>query len=245
MQNLDMTTKELVKTFVYDDINSNRQVQKQNVVNGRTVIELGTRPATVFVGNLYKVFDLNVKSFKYLLMVGVARQNVNWNKPINKEQAEELAKLSEQEKASKNIEEFLNELKKELPEDTKYSIKKDKSAIYVEINSPNLGFLIGYRGETLYAFQSILSAIAGKEIDKKVRVILDIEGYKAKREKTLEELAEKVAKTVIKTRKSIKLEPMQAYERKIIHSKLQQNPKVKTESIGEEPNRRIVISLKK
>lgn len=94
MQNLDMTTKELVKTFVYDDINSNRQVQKQNVVNGRTVIELGTRPATVFVGNLYKVFDLNVKSFKYLLMVGVARQNVNWNKPINKEQAEELAMIN-------------------------------------------------------------------------------------------------------------------------------------------------------
>lgn len=94
MQNLDMTTKELVKTFVYDDINSNRQVQKQNVVNGRTVIELGTRPATLFVGNLYKVFDLNVKSFKYLLMVGVARQNVNWNKPINKEQAEELAMIN-------------------------------------------------------------------------------------------------------------------------------------------------------
>ena len=94
MQNLDMTTKELVKTYVYDDINSNRQVHKQNVVNGRTVIELGTRPATVFVGNLYKVFDLNVKSFKYLLMVGVARQNVNWNKPINKEQAEELAMIN-------------------------------------------------------------------------------------------------------------------------------------------------------
>lgn len=151
----------------------------------------------------------------------------------------------EQEKASKNIEEFLNELKKELPEDTKYSIKKDKSAIYVEINSPNLGFLIGYRGETLYAFQNILTAIAGKELENRVRVILDVEGYKSKREKTLEDLAEKVAKTVIRTRKSIKLEPMQAYERKIIHSKLQKNDKVETNSIGEEPYRRIVVSLKK
>ena len=151
----------------------------------------------------------------------------------------------EQEKASKNIEEFLNELKKELPEDTKYSIKKDKSAIYVEINSPNLGFLIGYRGETLYAFQNILTAIAGKELENRVRVILDVEGYKSKREKTLEDLAEKVAKTVIRTRKPIKLEPMQAYERKIIHSKLQKNDKVETNSIGEEPYRRIVVSLKK
>lgn len=151
----------------------------------------------------------------------------------------------EQETASKNIEEFLNELKKELPEDTQYSIKKDKTAIYVEINSPNLGFLIGYRGETLYAFQNILTAVAGKGLENRVRVILDIEGYKAKREKTLEDLAEKVAKTVIKTRKPIKLEPMQAYERKIIHSKLQKNDKVETNSIGEEPYRRIVISLKK
>ena len=66
----------------------------------------------------------------------------------------------------------------------------------------------------------------------------------AKREKTLEDLAEKVAKTVVKTRKPVKLEPMQAYERKIIHSKLQNNNKVETISLGEEPNRRIVISLK-
>ena len=151
----------------------------------------------------------------------------------------------EQEKAEENVKTFMEEIKKELPENTTYAIHKDKTGLNVEISNENLGFLIGYRGETLYAFQSILSAIAGKEIDKKVRVILDIEGYKAKREKTLEELAEKVAKTVIKTRKPVKLEPMQAYERKIIHSKLQQNDKVQTESIGEEPNRRIVISLKK
>ena len=151
----------------------------------------------------------------------------------------------EQEKAEENVKNFMEEIIKELPENTTYVIHKDKTGLNVEISNENLGFLIGYRGETLYAFQNILSAIAGKDIDKKVRVILDIEGYKAKREKTLEELAEKVAKTVIKTRKPVKLEPMQAYERKIIHSKLQQNDKVQTESIGEEPNRRIVISLKK
>ena len=93
--------------------------------------------------------------------------------------------------------------------------------------------------------QNVLTAIAGKGIENRVRVILDIEGYKAKREKTLEELAEKVAKTVMKTRKSVKLEPMQAYERKIIHSKLQENPKIETISVGEEPHRRIIVSLKK
>ena len=151
----------------------------------------------------------------------------------------------EQNKAEENVKTFMEEILKELPEGTEYNICKNQQGLNVEILNKNLGFLIGYRGETLYAFQNILSAIAGKGLDKKVRVILDIEGYKEKREKTLEELAEKVAKTVIKTRKPVKLEPMQAYERKIIHSKLQQNSKVQTESIGEEPNRRIVVSLKK
>ena len=138
----------------------------------------------------------------------------------------------------------MDEILVQLPENTVYNISESELGINVEITNSNLGFLIGYRGETLYAMQNILSAIAGKSIEKKVRVILDIEGYKEKREKTLEELAEKVAKTVIRTRKPIKLEPMQAYERKIIHSKLQQNDKVETESIGEEPNRRIIIKLK-
>lgn len=150
----------------------------------------------------------------------------------------------EQDKATENLEKFLNEFVKELPENTEYSIEKTDKVIKVNLFNKDLGYLIGYRGETLYALQNILSAVASKGIKGKIRVILDIEGYKAKREKTLEDLAEKVAKTVIKTRKSVKLEPMQAYERKIIHSKLQENTKVETVSVGEEPHRRIVISLK-
>ena len=150
----------------------------------------------------------------------------------------------EQDKATENLENFLKEFVKELPENTEYSIEKTDKAIKVNLFNKDLGYLIGYRGETLYALQNILSAVASKGIKGKIRVILDIEGYKAKREKTLEDLAEKVAKTVIKTRKSVKLEPMQAYERKIIHSKLQGNTKVETVSVGEEPHRRIVISLK-
>lgn len=152
----------------------------------------------------------------------------------------------EQDIAVKNVEEFLKEFLNKLEKDEKieYSIKADKSGVYVNINDKNLGYLIGYRGETLYALQNVLSAIAGKKIENKVRVFLDIESFRAKREKTLEELAEKISKTVIKTKKSITLEPMQAYERKIIHSKLQNNELVTTKSIGEEPRRRVVISLK-
>ena len=151
----------------------------------------------------------------------------------------------EQEKAKQNVQKFLEEISCTLLNGAKYEIEKTKTGLNVNITEGNLGFLIGYRGETLYAFQNILTAVAGKNIENRVRVILDIEGYKEKREKTLEDLAEKVAKTVIKTRKSVTLEPMQPYERKIIHSKLQDNDKVETKSIGEEPRRRIVISLKK
>lgn len=151
----------------------------------------------------------------------------------------------ELEKAAERVEKFIKEIKTELPEDVTYNIEKTSKGLEVSINSKDLGYLIGYRGETLYAMQSILSAIASKGNQNRIRVILDIEGYKAKREKTLEELAEKVAKTVIRTRKPVKLEPMQAYERKIIHSKLQGNPKIETISEGQEPHRRIVISLKK
>ena len=161
-----------------------------------------------------------------------------------KPKKEIILSKDEQTLAVENIENFIKGLKSNLPEDTEYKIEKNEQYINVSLNSKELGFLIGYRGETLYAMQNVLSAIAGKGIQNKVRVILDIEGYKNKREKTLEDLADKVARTVIKTRKPVKLEPMQAYERKIIHSKLQQNAKVETTSIGEEPYRRIVVSLK-
>ena len=162
----------------------------------------------------------------------------------SKVKKEIVLSTEEQEKAIKNIDKFLKEFFKSINENVKYEFNSTDSYINVNIENENLGFLIGYRGETLYSFQNILTAVAGKGIENKIRVILDIQGYKVKREKTLEELAEKVAKTVIKTRKPIKLEPMEAYERKIIHSKLQQNPKVETVSVGEEPHRRIVVSLK-
>ena len=156
-------------------------------------------------------------------------------------------KVSENDinKAKNNIEEFLPVFIKNLSNEVKYSIENNNNSIEVKIDGENIGFLIGYRGEALYAMQNILSAVANKGIDNRVRIILDIAGYKAKREKILEDLAEKTAQRVIRTRKNITLEPMQAYERKIIHSKLQENPKISTHSIGEEPRRRIVISLSK
>ena len=150
------------------------------------------------------------------------------------------------EKAKVNISKFLDMFLKQISnENLQYNISNDEYYITVEILGENTNSLIGYRGETLNALQTLLSSIANKEIEEKVRVILDISGYKDKRKKVLEELADKISKTVIKTGKKVTLEPMPAYERKIIHSRLQNNKKVITESVGEEPHRKIVVELKR
>jgi len=174
-------------------------------------------------------------------------------KTANKEKKEEIVKKEKKEmsveaieKAKENISQFLNIFLKQISkEQLEFKISNDEYYIIVEINGENTNSLIGYRGETLNALQTLLSSIANKEIEEKVRVILDISGYKNKRKKVLEELADKISKTVIKTGKKVTLEPMPAYERKIIHSRLQNNKKVITESVGEEPHRKIVVELKK
>lgn len=197
-----------------------------------------------------KVLEEEKRSFFSILSPRIVKVQLTikedkMNNNIKKERKEVELSIDEQEKAKNNIAEFLNEFFEKVQNDAEYSIKIFKDTLNVDINSKDLGFLIGYRGETLYAFQNILTYIASKGIENRVRVILDIEGYKKKREKALEDLAEKLAKTVIKTKKSVTLEPMQAYERKIIHTKLQNNDMIETKSIGEEPRRKIVISLKR
>mgnify|MGYP003242816417 FL=1 len=180
-----------------------------------------------------------------IVKVQLTVKEEKYNNSEKKDKKEIELSVEEQEKAERNIEKFLKEFLDKVQKDAKYSIEKTPTGLKVNINNENLGFLIGYRGETLYAMQNILSSIASKGVENRVRVILDIEGYKEKREKALEDLAEKLEKTVIKTKKSVTLEPMQAYERKIIHTKLQNSEKVETRSIGEEPRRRVVISLKR
>jgi len=151
------------------------------------------------------------------------------------------------ERAKSNISEFLEIFLKQISKEEKlnFKISNDEYYITVEILGENTNALIGYRGETLNAIQTLLSSIANKDIEEKVRVILDISGYKDKRKKVLEELADKISKTVVRTGKKVTLEPMPAYERKIIHSRLQNNKKVTTESVGEEPHRKIIVELKR
>lgn len=174
------------------------------------------------------------------------KENEKNSEKIEKKETDKNVDEKDLEKAKINVKEFLdNFLKNVSNKEFDYSVEIVNQNIEVNIKGEDSGFLIGYRGDVLNSLQTILSSIANKNNDSKIRVILDIENYRNKRKETLESLAIKVSKTVSKTGKSITLEPMGAYERKIIHSKLQDNRYVKTHSIGEEPNRRVVISKKK
>ncbi|ALS25791.1 DNA-binding protein [Paenibacillus sp. 32O-W] len=108
----------------------------------------------------------------------------------------------------------------------------------------DLGMLIGRRGQTLDALQYLVNIVANRYADHHLRIVLDAEDFRERRRKTLEQLSERLAGRVVRTRKDVELEPMSAHERKVIHSQLQHHPKVKTYSKGDEPNRRVVITMK-
>ena len=186
-----------------------------------------------------RVLEQEKRSFFDILAPRVVKVELTVKEKPQKE--EKILTEEDLEETKNNVEKFIKEFLKNLGEEYKYDITIEKNEINVKIDGGNSGTLIGYRGETLNALQHILSLIANKHTSAKVRVLLNVDGYKEKREKTLEELALKVSKTVIRTNKSITLEPMNAYERKIIHSKLQDMTDIRTHSIGEEPHRRIVI----
>ena len=154
------------------------------------------------------------------------------------------AKPEDIEAAKKKIEKFLRDYFEKLEIELDVESKYEEHVLKVDINGEKAGLIIGYRGETLEALQMLISTMINRGKDVHIKVLIDAENYRKKRAKTLEELALKIASTVVSKRKSFALEPMVAFERKIIHETLQNHPKVKTSSTGEEPYRKVVISLK-
>lgn len=139
---------------------------------------------------------------------------------------------------------FLEEVTKEMGLDLDIKAKTGKETLYIDIQGKDSGTVIGKRGQTLDAIQYLTSLVVNKEQSGYTRVVIDAENYRAKREKTLELLAIRLAKKVGKTKRSIKLEPMNPYERKVIHATLQNHPYVTTRSEGQDPYRRVIIELK-
>lgn len=139
---------------------------------------------------------------------------------------------------------FLRKVTGEMGLDLEIKAKKSDESLYISINGKDSGTIIGKRGQTLDAIQYLTSLVVNKNHEEYTRVVVDAENYRAKREKTLEALAFRLANKVVKTRRSVKLEPMNPYERKVIHAALHDHKKVTTRSEGQDPYRRVVIELK-
>ena len=139
---------------------------------------------------------------------------------------------------------FLRETTQKMGLELTITAESNDETLFLSIEGSDSGTIIGKRGQTLDAIQYLTSLVVNKEKDKYIRVVVDAENYRVKRENTLEQLADRLAGKVIKTRRTVRLEPMNPYERMVIHATLQDNPKVKTRSEGEEPYRRVIIELK-
>ena len=123
--------------------------------------------------------------------------------------------------------------------------RRENGGINVNLSGGNMGVIIGRRGETLDAIQHLTNYVVNKGSDKRMHVSIDAEAYRSKREESLTKLAEKMAEKAIKYKRSMALEPMNSYERHVIHTALQNYPGVTTSSTGVEPNRRVVVSYVK
>ena len=147
-----------------------------------------------------------------------------------------------QDEKSQQIRAFLQGLMEHLDSNAVARVYLSEEGHYkVILEGDHLGQLIGRRGETLDAIQQLTNYAVNHGADRRIRIHVDAENYRAKREQTLEALAHKVAGKVVRLRRNVTLEPMNAYERHVIHSALQEYPGVSTASIGTEPNRRVVV----
>ena len=190
-----------------------------------------------------KVLEEEKKSFFDILAPRIVKVELTLkgNKPENRKEI--IIDKAEVDKAIENTKKFLDEFIKNFS-GIEYEIEEKDNSIFIKITGENASELIGYRGEAIESLQVIVASIINKETTQRIRVIIDILDYKEKRKKTLEDLARRIEKTVIKSERPYKLEPMNAYERKIIHTALQESKYVTTNSVGEEPHRRIIIRKK-
>ena len=145
------------------------------------------------------------------------------------------------------IREYLESLFKAMDIQTEIQIEFDETENVLSINleGPEMGILIGKRGQTLDALQYIISLAVNKKSESYIRVKIDTENYRARRKETLENLAKNIAFKVKRSKRSFALEPMNPYERRIIHATLQNDKYVSTKSEGEEPYRKVIVYLKK
>lgn len=146
------------------------------------------------------------------------------------------------EDARQVVEELLGKMKIDYQIDT---VSAEQGSVRINIIGEDMGLLIGRKGETLNALQYIAGLMINRQRGERIRLILDVEDYRKKREESLESLAIRLSEKVKDTQKNVVMRPMSSQERRIVHTALQEDPQVVTYSMGDEPNRKVVIALKK
>ena len=154
-------------------------------------------------------------------------------------------RLTQKDSPAIRAEEFLSQVTRLIGLDVSFETEQEEEVLKINMVGENQGILIGHRGETLDALQYLCSLRVNKDRDEYIRVTLDTENYRAKREQTLINLANRMAQKAVRSGRRMAMEPMNPYERRIMHSPLQGNEQVTTHSEGEEPNRRVVIVPKR
>lgn len=171
-----------------------------------------------------------------ILSAKLARVRLTVDKKITEEKAN--ITINKVKEILENIFNITNE------KDIQYEVKQNENQILLNIKGDKVSHLIGYKGKTIESLQSIINAILQKEDEEYAKVFVEVNDYKKQKEEKLKKLANKMADNVIKFRKPIRLEPMSAYERLIIHNEIAKRSDVETESFGEEPRRRVMIRKK-
>jgi spoIIIJ-associated protein len=160
--------------------------------------------------------------------------------PASEEPAEQDELLDLAEETVSKLLYYMN-LQAQVSAHYEESDREDRRTIHVDVRGDDLSILIGRRSETLNAFQYVASLMVGKEVQQWVQLVIDVEGYRSRREKQLRRMARRMAEQAIKTGRRQVLEPMSSNERRIIHLELRENPAVTTESVGEDPYRKVTI----
>ena len=222
-----------------EDLNVNLEEVKIEVISpGKSgILGLGGEPATINV--IYEDKSKPKKSVK-------TNQKSKSSSPERNKVSKELDDIDEEtEKLAIDIVNYLlPSLKVEVKTFYRDKDDFDSKSLYFEIEGDDSGLIIGRKGETLRSFEFLISFIIKRQLDKRVRVILDVEGYQERRRSNLVSIAENTANKVIKYGKPIKMDPMSPFDRRIVHLALEKDKKVITESQGSGPRRQVVIKLK-
>lgn len=153
-------------------------------------------------------------------------------------------RVTKKEKPEKMAERFLKDIFNKMNINVNMYAKSKDNVITINVEGKDAGIIIGKRGHTLDSFQYLTSLVVNKNREDYIRIIINAENYREKRERTLIELANRLANKVLSTGRSVRLEPMNPYERRIIHAALQENKKISTRSEGEDPYRHVIIEQK-